>query len=153
MPDGQSEVTGGATWRHYVNMYIIAQKSIYDMFVLIIFFIVVLLFAIFFIVYGMQIYSARNDKEKQQEINNGRRMHFDQEAYDLARVLTCYAVLLIVSGLYLFLIDIVLFFPLLIGKVPTMTVMVVVIGGYFVIAISYLIALLTYARKGDEDEK
>ena len=38
------------------------------MFVLIIFCIIVLLFAIFCIVYGVYMYSVRNDKEKQQEI-------------------------------------------------------------------------------------
>ncbi|MGN0236450.1 MAG: hypothetical protein ACI4BD_09150 [Paludibacteraceae bacterium] len=123
------------------------------MFVLIIFFLIVFLIAIFFIAYGMKIYSVRNDKEKQQEINNGRRMHFDPDTYDLARVLTCYSVSLIVCGLYFVLMDMTFFFPMLIGKEPTLTVLVVVIGGYFVITIAYLIALLTYARKKAEGEK
>lgn len=42
------------------------------MFVLIIFALVVFILGIFFIVYGVNMYSIRNDKERQQELNNAR---------------------------------------------------------------------------------
>lgn len=99
----------------------------------------------------MQIYSARNDKEKQQEINNNTRQPLDPQKYDLSRGLTCGAFLLIACGLFLFLLDFEFLFPLLIGKSPIIGIEVM-IGGYFVIAISYLIALFTYARKRDKDD-
>ena len=121
------------------------------MFVLIIFCIIVLFFAIFCIVYGVYMYSVRNDKEKEQEINNNTRQPLDPQKYDLSRGLTCGAFLLIACGLFLFLLDFGFFFPLLIGESPTIGI-VVMIGGYAVIGIAYLIALLTYARKRDKDD-
>ena len=121
------------------------------MFVLIIFALIVFILGIFFIAYGVYMYSVRNDKEKQQEINNNTRHPLDPQKYDLSRGLTCGAFLLIACGLFLFLLDFGFFFPLLIGKSPTIGI-VVMIGGYAVIGIAYLIALLTYARKRDKDD-
>ncbi|MGN1247680.1 MAG: hypothetical protein ACI4UO_03740 [Paludibacteraceae bacterium] len=106
-----------------------------------------LLFAIFGIAYGVYMYSVRNDKEKQQEINNNTRHPLDPKKYNLSRGLTCGAFLLIALGLFLFLL--VVLFPLLINSNKFMALM---IGGFIVIPITYLIALLTYARKKDDDD-
>ena len=114
------------------------------MFVLIIFALVVFILGIFFIAYGVNMYSIRNDKERQQEINNARRMHYDTEEYNLSRVLTCYAFIFIAFGIDCLLMLILV--PMLISKQPVL-LLAVLIGGYFAIVITCLIALLTYAAK------
>ena len=119
------------------------------MFVLIIFALVVFILGIFFIVYGVNMYSIRNDKERQQEINNARRMHYDTEKYNLSRVLACYAFMFIAFGIDCLLMLILV--PMLISKQPVL-LLAVLIGGYFAIVITCLIALLTYARKRDKDD-
>ena len=119
------------------------------MFVLIILALVVFILGIFFIAYGVNMYSIRNDKERQQEINNARRMHYDTEEYNLSRVLTCYAFMFIAFGIDCLLMLILV--PMLISKQPVL-LLAVLIGGYFAIVITCLIALLTYARKRDKDD-
>ena len=114
------------------------------MFVLIIFALVVFILGIFFIAYGVNMYSIRNDKERQQEINNARRMHYDTEEYNLSRVLTCYAFMFIAFGIDCLLMLILV--PMLISKQPVL-LLAVLIGGYFAIVLTCLIALLTYAAK------
>ena len=71
-------------------------------------------------------------------------MHYDAEEYNLSRVLTCYAFMFIAFGIDCLLMLILV--PMLISKQPVL-LLAVLIGGYFAIVITCLIASLPTPAK------